>query len=143
MRKIFFLSLLFLIIWGCAKPRDVSQELSDQLRSFNGKTQKELFAALGLPDGTLKLDDGTIIYSWNKNYISNETSYNPVYNTQFQQVGATTNSYAVQHSCNVKVSVKDGVVEDFDFTNREGGCEEILDRLIERNGTIPNAKTDK
>lgn len=143
MRKGFLFGLMFLAVLGCAKPRDVSQELSDQLRSFNGKTQKEIFAAMGLPDGTMKLDDGTIVYSWDRNFTTNETQYNPVFNSQFQQVGGTVNSYAVQHSCNVKVSVKNGIVESFDFNGRGQGCDDILDRLIARNGPISGDKTEK
>lgn len=127
------LALCVLALVGCASAS--FDQFNSDLSAMRGRTEQDLFAALGMPDGKMDMNDGSTIYVWGRQQTSTYMTTVPQTSTAFingQMVTMTTNTpqmNTANYQCTVKVSVNNGTVMGYDYDGNLGGCQPYIDRL--------------
>lgn len=127
------LALCVLALVGCASAS--FDQFNSDLSAMRGRTEQDLFAALGMPDGKMDMNDGSTIYVWGRQQTSTYMTTVPQTSTAFingQMVTMTTNTpqmNTANYQCTVKVSVNNGRVTGYDYDGNLGGCQPYIDSL--------------
>lgn len=128
--KLIAASLVAFVTAGCA----TFGQLENGLNLLVGRSESEVFNALGYPDGKQEFGADTV-YVWGNS--RNTTMFLPQTQTTTGYVGTTrvygttttTRAIPMNLSCTIKVIVSSGLVKAWDYDGNLGGCEPYINRL--------------
>ena len=126
MKKIFTFTLSILVLAGCV----TFGQLEEGLNLLGGRSESEVFNALGYPDGKQEIGEETMyIWSTNRTMLlpNTQTTTGYVGGTPFY--GTSTTTSTLNLNCTIKIIFSSGMVKTWQYQGNLGGCEPYINRL--------------